>query len=122
MKAYDQFSIRCVIYAFQDAVKIQSVAGGFLGVHAKIQNIGATAATNVTWGISVAGGALGLINRSKSGIIKEIPLVGSTTVRLMPLIGFGSIEIIVIVHLPNTNLMQIVKHGRILGFMTFITP
>ncbi len=110
------------VYAFQDAVAIQTVAGGFLGVHAKIQNIGSAIATNVSWSIAVTGGAFGQIDRSKSGTIKEIPLGESTTVRLMPLIGIGSIKIVVSVHLPNTNSIQTVKNGRILGFLTLVTP
>jgi outer membrane protein assembly factor BamB len=110
-----------VVYAFEDAVQIQSVSGGLLGVHAKIQNIGSTIAMNVTWGITVTGGALGLIDRSKSGVINDIPLGGSATVWLMPLLGIGKIQIVISVHLPNTNSIQVVKQGQVFGFLTVIT-
>jgi len=109
------------IYAFEDAVQIESVSGGFLGVHAKIQNIGNSTATNVTWGITVVGGALGFIDRSKGGTIQAIQLGESTTVRVMPIIGMGKVDITVSIHMPNTNTIKVVKHGLVLGFMTFIT-
>ena len=110
------------IYAFEDVLKIQSVRGGFLGVNAIIQNTGNTTLTNINWSISVVGGSLGMINRTRSGTIQELQAGKSKIVRLIPVIGLGSVEIIVKATMPDISTIKKVKQGLILGSVCLVLP
>jgi outer membrane protein assembly factor BamB len=108
------------IYAFEDAIKIQNISGGFLMVSAQIQNIGGTDLTNITWSISVTGGYLGLVQRERSGTIQDLPTSDSKTVRLPLLFGFGPVEIVVKATLPSMNAIKKETQGILLGPLCII--
>jgi hypothetical protein len=68
-----------------------NITGG-LGVHAVIANNGTADAQGVSWQIHVAGGILGLINKTVNGTI-DIKAGESKTVSTGMLLGLGSISI-----------------------------
>jgi subtilisin family serine protease len=72
----------------KDGVKIK----GGLGVSMVVTNNGTTDIANVLWQISVQGGMLGMINKTKNGTI-TIPAGESKTVSTGMLLGFGGISI-----------------------------
>lgn len=110
------------IYAFEDALKIQNISGGLLGVKAQIQNNDDISLSNIIWSISVDGGYLGLINRNRFSTIQELQAGHSKTIRLIPIFGIGTIEIVVTATIPYTNTMKKVKQGFILGSVCLIQP
>jgi len=110
------------VYAFEDVLKIQSVHGGLFGVNAAFQNTGNATLSNISWTISVFGGAMGMINRTRSGTIQELPAGKSKTVRLIPLIGLGSVEITVNASMSDMSTLRQVRHGMMFGTVCLITP
>jgi outer membrane protein assembly factor BamB len=103
------------LYMIEDVLKIQDISGGFLGVTAQIQNIGDSSLTGISWEISVVGGSLGLINRTRAGTIQDLATGESSTVRLLPLFGLGRIEIIATATMPQMSTLKKVKQGLLLG-------
>jgi outer membrane protein assembly factor BamB len=110
------------IYAFEDVLKIQDVLGGIIGVNAIIQNTGNTTLTNISWNISVVGGSLGMINRTRFSTIQELQAGRSKIIRLIPVIGLGRVEIIVKVTMPNMSTIKKVKQGLIFGSVCLVLP
>jgi outer membrane protein assembly factor BamB len=111
------------LYAFEDALKIQNISGGLLGVHAQLQNIdNTTSLTNITWNISVAGGYFGYIHRTRTGTITELKAGSSKTIRLLPILGMGKIEIVVKVSMPTIHPITKVKQGMALGPVCIVLP
>jgi len=103
------------IYMFEDVLKIQNVLGGLFGINAIIQNSGNTSLTNIAWNISVSGGLLGMVNRTRSGTIQELRAGGSRIIRLIPVIGLGKIEVVVKATMPGMNTIKKANQGFVLG-------
>lgn len=103
------------IYAIEDVLKIQKISGGLLGVNALIENTGPTSLTNITWSISVKGGSLGRIDRTRSDTIDELQAGTSTTVRLLPVIGLGKVQIVVAATMPGMNTIRKIRQGLVIG-------
>jgi hypothetical protein len=74
-------------------LNIENVKGVF-GVSAVINNTGTAAATNVPWWINVSGGII-LTGSHSSGIIDELVVNGTKTIKSTNLWGIGSITITV---------------------------
>jgi len=110
------------IYMFEDVLKIRYVLGGFLGIHAIIQNSGNISLTNISWNISVFGGSLDKINRTKSGTIDEIRAGKSKIIRLIPVIGLGKIDVLVKATMPMMNTIKKAKQGLIFGSVCILLP
>ena len=93
---------------------IIDIKGG-LGVSADITNIGTANATNVTWTITVTGGILDFINKSKSDVLPSLAVDATETVKSGILFGFGPIVVTVTVEcnegssdIENANGWQII--------------
>lgn len=108
------------IYAIEDVLKIKDISGGIMNVKAEIRNIGDYDFTDVSWSISVAGGMLGLINRTVTGTIPTLKAGDSKLVRAIPIFGFGKVEIIVTTTMPGINNIKKVKEGYVLGPLVII--
>jgi hypothetical protein len=78
--------------------------------------------TNIIWNISVVGGSLGMINRTRSSTIQELQAGKSKIIRLIPVIGLGRVEIIVKATMPDMSTIKKVKQGLILGSVCLILP
>lgn len=109
------------LYMIEDVLKIQDISGGFLGLSAQIQNIGDSSLTGISWEISVVGGSLGLINRTRAGTIQDLAAGESSTVRLLPLFGLGRVEIIATATMPQMSTLKKVKQGLLLGPVCIMT-
>jgi outer membrane protein assembly factor BamB len=110
------------VYAFEDVLKIQAVHGGLLGVNAIIQNTGNATLTNIAWNISVVGGSLGMINRTGSGMVQELQAGSTKTVRLIPILGLGNVQVIVTVSMPDMSAIKIVRQGLVFGTVCILLP
>jgi eukaryotic-like serine/threonine-protein kinase len=109
------------IYAFEDVLKIQNILGGILGVKAVIQNTGDISLDDITYNISVNGGYLGKINRTRVGLIQELRAEKSRIVLLIPIIGIGKIEVTVKVTMPEMNTITKTKQGIVLGSICILS-
>ena len=107
---------------FEDVLKIKNVMGGILGVKAIIQNSGDTSLDSVAWTISVKGGTLGMVNRTRSGTISSLPAGKSRFALCLPIIGMGSIEVTVTLTMPSMSVIKKVRQGIVLGSMCLLTP
>jgi outer membrane protein assembly factor BamB len=103
------------VYMFEDVLKIKDVLGGLFGINAIVQNTGEVSLTNITWKISVTGGSLGMIDRTKFGTIQELPAGKSKIIRLIPVIGIGKITVVTEVAMPMMNTIKKEKQGLVLG-------
>jgi hypothetical protein len=63
-----------------------------------------------------------MINRTRSGTIQELQAGKSKIVRLIPVIGLGSVEIIVKATMPDMSTIKKVKQGLILGSVCLVLP
>jgi hypothetical protein len=106
---------------FEDVLKIQDVMGGILGVKAIIQNTGDTSLTSISWTITVKGGSLGMINRTRSGTIQDLRAGKSRIALLLPIIGMGNIEVVVTVTMPSMNMIKKTKQGFVLGSVCLLS-
>ena len=110
------------VYMLEDVLKIQSVMGGVLGVKALIQNTGDTDLSDITWTITVKGGLLGMINRTRTALIPELRAGKSKIALLLPIIGVGAIEVMVTATMPNMNIIKMTRQGVVLGSVCLLTP
>jgi hypothetical protein len=110
------------VYMLEDVLKIQSVMGGVLGVKALIQNTGDTDLSDITWTITVKGGLLGMINRTRTALIPELRAGKSKIALLLPIIGVGAIEVMVTATMPNMNIIKKTRQGVVLGSICLLTP
>ena len=83
-----------VISAAPPTIEIGAITGGLFKVKAVIQNNGAVAATNVSWGIDLAGGII-LLGKTSSGTIPTIAAGGTATITSKLILGFGKTVITV---------------------------
>jgi len=110
------------IYAFEDELKIAKISGGFLNVKAEIKNAGESDFTNVSWSISVAGGMLGMVNRTASDTIQTLEAGSSRIVRALPVFGIGKIHVTVTATMPGLNVIKKTKDGFALGPIVVMLP
>lgn len=91
---YCSIEIQFVEPGADSEIRIGEISGG-LGVSAVIENTGEITANNIDWTITVTGGILGLINKTKTGIIPALPVDENVTIKSGFLLGLGSIAITV---------------------------
>ena len=75
-------------------IEIGAITGGLFKVKAVIENNGAVAATNVSWGIDLAGGII-ILGKASSGTIPTIAAGGTATITSKMIVGFGKTVITV---------------------------
>ncbi|UCD13933.1 MAG: Zn-dependent exopeptidase M28 [Thermoplasmatales archaeon] len=97
------------------AVEIIDINGG-LGVTAKLENIAKINVIDIDWSISVTGGFLGLIDKTKSGIITHMSAGETIKVKTRLFFGFGLLYITVTA---DTQTMD--TTGFIFGPLVIIT-
>ena len=83
-----------IVISAAPAIEIGAITGGLFKVKAVIENNGAVAATNVSWGIDLAGGLI-LLGKASSGTIPTIAAGGTATITSKMIIGFGKTVITV---------------------------
>ncbi len=88
---------------------------GGLGVTVTIENIGDAEWIDVEWRISVTGGLLSLINKTKSGVITSIGPGGKEIVKTGIIIGLGRVKIVVIIEDENWSF-----DGFVLGLFSYL--
>ena len=81
------------VYAFKDVVRIGGIRGGIASVRAEIENIDDEDMDDVNWSISVTGGILSMINRTKNGTIEALEANTTETVRLLLILGIGKVNV-----------------------------
>lgn len=110
------------VYKFEDVLKITYILGGFLGINAIIRNSGNVSLTNITWSIVVTGGAMGNINKTRTGAIQELRAGKSKIIRLVPVIGMGKFDVLVKATMPMMNLIKKTKQGLVFGSICICLP
>jgi hypothetical protein len=108
------------IYAFEDALKIDKISGGILGVKAEIKNKGESDLTNVSWEIDIFGGMFNIIEKNVEGNIPTLEGNSSKTVRAFPVFGLGEILIEVKVRMPGQAPIRKSLNGLVLGLIVMI--
>jgi len=83
-----------VISVAPPTIEIGAITGGLFKVKAVVKNNGAVAATNVSWGIDLAGGII-LLGKTSSGTIPTIAAGGTATITSKMIVGFGKTVITV---------------------------
>jgi hypothetical protein len=83
-----------IVISAAPTIEIQTITGGLLKVKAVVKNNGAVAATNVSWGIDLAGGII-LLGKTSSGTIPTIAANGTATITSKMIVGFGKTVITV---------------------------
>jgi outer membrane protein assembly factor BamB len=109
------------VYMLEDVLKIQDVMGGILGVKTIIQNTGDTSLSSISWTITVKGGSLGMINRTRSGTIPDLRAGKSRIALLLPIIGMGPIEVVVTATMPGMNMIKKTRQGVVLGSVCLLS-
>jgi eukaryotic-like serine/threonine-protein kinase len=110
------------LYAFEDVLKMPMVSGGLFGVNALLRNVGNATLSNITWSISVMGGSVGFVNRTRTGVIPEVGSGRYKMVRLISVLGMGSVEITVTATLPDASFLKKVRQGYVLGSVVVVFP
>jgi outer membrane protein assembly factor BamB len=110
------------VYAIEDVLKIQAVLGGIMGVKAIIKNTGNATLTNISWSITVSGGAMDMIHQDRAGTIQTLAAKRSAIVRLLPIFGVGKVKIIARASLPQESTIVVTKQGLALGAMIITLP
>jgi hypothetical protein len=77
-------------------IEIGEITGSFGSISAEIKNVGAGAASNVTWSISIQGGLV-LLGRETTGTIAKIMPGLSPKAKTSFVFGFSSVDILVTV-------------------------
>jgi len=83
-----------IVISAAPAIEIGAITGGLFKVKAVIENNGAVAATNVSWGIDLAGGLI-ILGKASSGTIPTIAAGGTATITSKMIVGFGKTVITV---------------------------
>ena len=100
---------------------IVDLSGGIGSVSAKIKNNGDEAAEDVVWSINVSGGFLGLIKADSEGSAAMIAPGQEKEVSLdEPLVGFGPINVEVVVEAGNTEHVSKSMDGFVLGLLVIV--
>ncbi len=93
-KAYSDWSEPFTITIIEGAFpEIQSMNGGLFKVSSKIKNIGVLDATNVSWKITLDGGAF--IGKETEGSFPNIPAGEDVTIKTKFILGFGPTQVTV---------------------------
>lgn len=103
------------VYAFEDEFKIGEISGGFVSVKAEIRNGGEKEIPDVSWSLNVAGGLLGLINKTSSGSIPLLEAGSSEIVTVSPVFGLGPILVKISASAPGFGSTSKTKNGFVLG-------
>ena len=83
-----------IVISAAPTIEIGAITGGLFKVKAVIQNNAVVAATNVSWGIDLAGGII-LLGKTSSGTIPTIAAGGTATITSKMILGFGKTVITV---------------------------
>jgi hypothetical protein len=83
-----------IVISAAPTIEIGAITGGLFKVKAVIENNGAVAATNVSWGIDLAGGLI-ILGKASSGTIPTIAAGGTATITSKMIVGFGKTVITV---------------------------
>jgi len=83
-----------IVISAAPTIEIGAITGGLFKVKAVVKNNGAVAATNVSWGIDLAGGII-LLGKASSGTIPTIAAGGTATITSKLILGFGKTVITV---------------------------
>jgi len=83
-----------IVISAAPTIEIGAITGGLFKVKAVVKNNGAVAATNVSWGIDLAGGII-LLGKASSGTIPTIAAGGTATITSKMILGFGKTVITV---------------------------
>lgn len=108
------------IYAFEDVLKIGRISGGILCVKAEVKNTGVTDLYDIHWEINVTGGIFNSIDIHAEGTIPILRAGETIIVRAFPIIGFGNIDIDVMVSMPGSNPSKKSAYGLILGLLSIV--
>ena len=101
--------------------KIGKISGGLMSVKAEIKNIGESDFTDVSWTILVNGGIFDMIDRYSDGTISLLSGGNKKTVRALPILGLGKIEIEVTVTMPGLNVIKKGSEGLVLGPLVIVS-
>jgi hypothetical protein len=101
-------------------IEIGDITGGFLKVDAEIKNTGETDATNVSWKISLQDGII-LVGGEASGSIATLKAGNTETVTDSPVLGFGSVDIIVTASADGVEEVEKTAKGFVFVVFVFIT-
>ena len=83
-----------IVISAAPTIEVGAITGGLFKVKAVIKNNAAVAATNVSWGIDLAGGII-LLGKTSSGTIPTIAANGTATITSKMIVGFGKTVITV---------------------------
>ena len=109
------------VYAFEDEFRIGEISGGFASVKAEIRNGGEEDMSNVSWSLNVAGGLLGLVNKTSSGSIPLLEAGINKIVTVSPVFGLGLISVKISASAPGFGSISKTKNGFVLGPFIFIS-
>lgn len=109
------------VCAFRDVFEIASIKGGLASVKVDIANIGNQDLNDVSYSITVEGGILNLINKSKSETIPILEAQTSDIIRIFPVFGLGKIKISATVSIVGISPFEIKKEGFVLGPFVSVT-
>ena len=83
-------------------MEIGNITGGLFKVKATIKNIGAVAANDIDWSITVTGGFI-LLGRETNGSIAALNPGDEQTITSKPIFGFGKTIIKIIATAPGNT-------------------
>ena len=108
------------ICAFQDAVKIGDIKGGLATVKIDLSNVGADDVENIQGTMTVTGGIFDRINMTSNYSISILESQTTDTIRLLPVLGFGKIQVTVTVEMTGVNTVVKKAEGFVLGIFVII--
>jgi outer membrane protein assembly factor BamB len=109
------------IYAFEDALKISRISGGLMSVKATIRNKGTTDLSNLDCEIDVTGGMMSGISKHEVENIPTLQAGKAKTIRVMPIMGIGMIDIDVKVKMAGSTITKSAR-GLVLGMLVIVLP
>jgi hypothetical protein len=101
------------------ALKIDVIKGGLFRVKTVIKNIGTVDTTEVTWNITVDGGAL--IGKETTGTITSIAAGCEEAINSKFIVGFGDTKVTVSAEIPEGSVVR-EQNGKIFLFFILVYP
>jgi outer membrane protein assembly factor BamB len=108
------------ICAFKDPCKVGEIHGGLLSVSLDIKNNVHSDVENIGYTLSVTGGLFHMINKHINGTIPVLEAQTTDTIKLIPIIGFGKIQVNATITMEDLNPIKRHAEGIILGIFVLI--
>lgn len=90
------------ITVYPITIEIGNITGGILKINAEILNKGITTVNSINWSINVDGRFV-LLGKTKSGTIPSILPGGSIVITDKPVVGFGLVNITIMIEVPGSE-------------------